>query len=153
VAYQHLPVFTRTLRYSAASYRAEPATAIADALARSTALELKDSAGRAHPVIADVDAATPFLERRRRRRVLTSTTGAALEFVHFRLEFAHESEAQVHEVVRAFDLTLKGSMTPRKLGENCESSRHKEPPKAACLLRVIISSCPFCNSAHGRNRR
>jgi putative protease len=34
---------------------------------------------------------------------------------HFRLEFAHESAQQVHAVVRAFDLALKGSITPQKL--------------------------------------
>jgi putative protease len=34
---------------------------------------------------------------------------------HFRLEFAHESAQQVHAVVRAFDLTLNGSMTAEQL--------------------------------------
>ena len=46
----------------------------------------------------------------------SSTIGAPPGIRHFRLEFAHESAQQVREVVRAFDLTLEGSMTTQKLG-------------------------------------
>ena len=116
MAYQHLPVFhtehcvfCRFLS-TGTSYRdcGRPC--------ERHRVELKDSAGRAHPVIADVGCRNTVFgaEAQEASSYIEQWRDAGIR--HFRLEFAHESAEQVHAVVRAFDLALKGSMTPEKLG-------------------------------------
>lgn len=116
VAYQHLPVFhtehcvfCRFLSRGT-SYRdcGRPC--------EKHRVELKDSAGRAHPVIADVGCRNTVFgaEAQEASCFLEEWRSAGIR--HFRLEFAHETADQVDQVVRAFDLTLNGSMTVRKLG-------------------------------------
>jgi len=116
VAYQHLPVFhtehcifCRFLS-TGTSYRdcGRPCEA--------HRVELQDSAGRTHPVIADVGCRNTVFGAEAQEASGYIEEWRAAGIRHFRLEFAHESETQVHEVVRAFDLTLKGSMTTEKLG-------------------------------------
>jgi putative protease len=115
VAYQHLPVFhtehcvfCRFLS-TGTSYRdcGRPC--------EKHRVELKDSAGRAHPVIADVGCRNTVFgaEAQEASGYLDEWRAAGIR--HFRLEFAHESAEQVRAVVRAFDLTLKHSMTTEKL--------------------------------------
>ena len=117
VAYQHLPVFhtehcvfCRFLS-KGTSYRdcGRPC--------EKHRVELKDLAGRAHPVIADVGCRNTVFgaEAQEASGYLEEWRSAGIR--HFRLEFAHESATQVREVVQAFDLTLNGGMTTRKLGE------------------------------------
>ncbi len=116
VAFQHLPVFhtehcvfCRFLS-TGTSYRdcGRPC--------EKHRVELKDSAGRAHPVIADVGCRNTVFgaEAQQASDFIDEWRGAGIR--HFRLEFAHESAEQVREVVRAFNLTLQGSMTSEKLG-------------------------------------
>jgi U32 family peptidase len=116
VAYQHLPVFhtehcvfCRFLS-TGTSYRdcGRPC--------ETHRVELKDSSGRAHPVIADVGCRNTVFgaEAQEASGYLEQWRAAGIR--HFRLEFAHESAPQVHAVVRAFDLALKGKMTTEKLG-------------------------------------
>ena len=116
VAYQHLPVFhtehcvfCRFLS-TGTSYRdcGRPC--------ETHRVELKDSSGRAHPVIADVGCRNTVFGAEAQEASGYIDQWRAAGIRHFRLEFAHESAQQVHAVVRAFDLTLKGSMTTQKLG-------------------------------------
>jgi putative protease len=122
VAYQHLPVFhtehcvfCRFLS-SGTSYRdcGRPC--------EKHRVELKDSAGRAHPVMADVGCRNTVFgaEAQEASAYIEEWRGAGIR--HFRLEFAHESADQVQAVVRAFDLTLQGSMTPHKLAAELRKS-------------------------------
>ena len=115
VAYQHLPVFhtehcvfCRFLS-TGTSYRdcGRPC--------EKHRVELKDSAGRAHPVIADVGCRNTVFgaEAQEASRYIQEWRDAGI--CHFRLEFAHESEKQVREVVHAFDQALSGNMTAEKL--------------------------------------
>ena len=117
VAYQHLPVFhtehcvfCRFLS-KGTSYRdcGRPC--------EKHRVELKDSAGRAHPVLADVGCRNTVFgaEAQEASRYLDQWRSAGIR--HFRLEFAHESAAQVRAIVRAFDMTLGGSMTAQRLGD------------------------------------
>ena len=121
VAYQHLPVFhtehcvfCRFLS-TGTSYRdcGRPC--------EKHRVELKDSSGRAHPVIADVGCRNTVFgaEAQEASGYIDRWLNAGIR--HFRLEFAHESAQQVHAVVRAFDLTLKGGMTTEKLGAELRS--------------------------------
>jgi putative protease len=122
VAYQHLPVFhtehcvfCRFLS-SGTSYRdcGRPC--------EKHRVELKDSAGRAHPVMADVGCRNTVFgaEAQEASAYIEAWRGAGIR--HFRLEFAHESADQVQAVVRAFDLMLQGSMTPHKLAAELRKS-------------------------------
>jgi putative protease len=116
VAYQHLPVFhtehcvfCRFLS-TGTSYRdcGRPC--------EKHRIELQDSSGRAHPVIADVGCRNTVFGAEAQEASGYIDQWRAAGIRHFRLEFAHESAQQVHAVVRAFDLTLKESMTTEKLG-------------------------------------
>jgi putative protease len=117
IAYQHLPVFhtehcvfCRFLS-TGTSYRdcGRPC--------EKHRVELKDSGGRAHPVIADVGCRNTVFgaEAQEASAHLDDWRRAGIR--HFRLEFAHESADQVREVVRAFDSALNDSMTAEKLGK------------------------------------
>jgi putative protease len=116
VAYQHLPVFhtehcvfCRFLS-TGTSYRdcGRPC--------EKHRVELKDSSGRAHPVIADVGCRNTVFGAEAQEASGYIDQWRAAGIRHFRLEFAHESRQQVDAVVQAFDLTLKGSMAAEKLG-------------------------------------
>jgi putative protease len=116
VAYQHLPVFHTEhcvfCRFLSAgtSYRdcGRPC--------ESHRVELQDSSGRNHPVLADVGCRNTIFgaEAQEASGHVDEWRGAGIR--HFRLEFAHESGEQVRAVVRAFDLSLQGGMTTEKLG-------------------------------------
>jgi putative protease len=120
IAYQHLPVFhtehcvfCRFLS-TGTSYRdcGRPC--------EEHRVALRDSAGRAHPVMADVGCrntvfgaeaqeASPHLEEWR-----------AAGISRFRLEFAHESADQVTRVTKAFEETLAGRRSSQELGQQLQ---------------------------------
>jgi putative protease len=115
IAYQHLPVFhtehcvfCRFLS-SGTSYRdcGRPC--------EQHRVALRDSAGRAHPVMADVGCRNTVFgaEAQEAARHLESWRAAGIR--HFRLEFAHESADQVSRVARAFTDALEGRLTARDL--------------------------------------
>lgn len=115
IAYQHLPVFhtehcvfCRFLS-TGTSYRdcGRPC--------EKHELHLKDSAGRAHPVIADVGCRNTVFgaEAQDASTSLDSWRRAGIR--HFRLEFASETADQVRDVIRAWDAALAGRMPASKL--------------------------------------
>ena len=78
-------------------------------------IALRDSSGRAHPVLADVGCRnTVFgVEAQQAGAHLASWRDAGIH--HFRLEFAHESAAQVTGVTQAFVDLLAGRLQPVQL--------------------------------------
>ncbi len=136
VAYQHLPVFhtehcvfCRFLS-SGTSYRdcGRPC--------ERHRVELKDSSGRAHPVIADIGCRNTVFgaEAQEASAYIEAWRDAGIR--HFRLEFAHESADQVAAVVRAFDLTLRGGMTTQKL----EAELRKIAPQGITEGSLFVSN-------------
>ena len=108
VAYQHLPVFhtehcvfCRFLS-TGTSYRdcGRPC--------EKHRVALRDTAGRAHPVMADVGCRNTVFgaEAQQAGAHLEAWLDAGIR--HFRLEFAHESAGQVTDVTRAFEDVLSG---------------------------------------------
>ncbi len=106
IAYQHLPVFhtehcvfCRFLS-SGTSYRdcGRPC--------EKHSLELRDAAGRAHPVMADVGCRNTVFgaEAQEASRHLANWLAAGIR--NFRLEFAHESADDVRRVYMLFDDAL-----------------------------------------------
>jgi putative protease len=115
IAYQHLPVFhteycvfCRFLS-SGTSYRdcGRPC--------EKHRVELKDSNGRAHPVMADVGCRNTVFgaEAQEASAHLNEWLGAGIR--HFRLEFVHESADQVQRVARVFAQALAGEIATQKL--------------------------------------
>jgi putative protease len=122
VAYQHLPVFhtehcvfCRFLS-TGTSYRdcGRPC--------EEHRVALRDAAGRAHPVMADVGCRNTVFgaEAQEAARHLESWMAAGIR--HFRLEFAHESADQVSRVTRAFADALAGRLTARELSARLAST-------------------------------
>ena len=117
ILYQHLPVFhtehcvfCRFLS-TGTSYRdcGRPC--------ESHIVALRDSAGRAHPVMADVGCRNTVFsaEAQEASRHLDEWRAAGL--AHFRLEFAHESGQQVQGISGAFADCLAGHISALELGQ------------------------------------
>ncbi|HTA71511.1 MAG TPA: DUF3656 domain-containing protein [Bryobacteraceae bacterium] len=115
VAYHHLPVFHT--EHCVFCRFLSTGTSYKDCgrPCETHRVELRDSSGRDHPVIADVGCRNTVFgaEAQEASGYLEQWRAAGIR--HFRLEFAHESAPQVHAVVQAFDLALKGNMTTEKL--------------------------------------
>ena len=81
----------------------------------SHVVAMRDSAGRAHPVMADVGCRNTVFgaEAQEASRHLDEWRAAGIS--HFRLEFAHESGEQVTAIFSAFARALTGSLSARDL--------------------------------------
>jgi U32 family peptidase len=117
IAYHHLPVFhtehcvfCRFLS-NGTSYKdcGRPC--------ESHRVALRDPAGRAHPVMADVGCRNTVFgaEAQEASNHLEAWRGAGLS--HFRLEFVHESADQVRRVTRAFESALAGQTSYAQLAQ------------------------------------
>jgi putative protease len=115
VAYQHLPVFhtehcvfCRFLS-TGTSYRdcGRPC--------EKHRVELQDTAGRAHPVLADVGCRNTVFGAEAQEASRHLEVWKRVGIRHFRVEFVHESAEQVKEIARAFSSALAGEITPQQL--------------------------------------
>ena len=115
VAYQHLPVFHT--EHCVFCRFLSTGTSYLDCgrPCEKHRVELRDSAGRAHPVMADVGCRNTVFgaEAQHAGTHLEAWRAAGIE--HFRLEFVHESAAQVTGVTGAFEEALHGRCSPREL--------------------------------------
>jgi putative protease len=120
IVYQHLPVFhtehcvfCRFLS-SGTTYRdcGRPC--------EKHVVALRDSAGRAHPVMADVGCRNTVFgaEAQEASRHLAEWREAGI--YRFRIEFAHETGEQVAKVTRAFDEALAGRIGARELASRLQ---------------------------------
>ncbi|MGA2037954.1 MAG: U32 family peptidase [Bryobacteraceae bacterium] len=73
-------------------------------------LALRDSSGRAHPVMADVGCRNTVFGAEAQQASAHLEGWLAAGICHFRLEFAHESAAQVVAVSKAFAEALAGNL-------------------------------------------
>ena len=117
VAYQHLPVFhtehcvfCRFLS-TGTSYRdcGRPC--------EKHRVALRDSMGRAHPVLADVGCRNTVFGAEAQQASQHMEEWRAAGIHQFRLEFAHESAEQTERVARAFDDMLAGRKSARDLAQ------------------------------------
>jgi putative protease len=115
VAYHHLPVFhtehcvfCRFLS-SGTSYRdcGRPC--------ETHRVELRDQAGRSHPVMADVGCRNTVFGAEAQEASLHLDLWRTAGICHFRLEFAHESAAQVSKVAGLFRSALEDGIAPAQL--------------------------------------
>jgi putative protease len=117
VAFQHLPVFHT--EHCVFCRFLSTGTSYKDCgrPCEQHRVALRDAAGRAHPVLADVGCRNTVFgaEAQQASGRLESWLDAGIR--HFRLEFAHESAAQTERVSRAFAETLAGRRSVRELAQ------------------------------------
>jgi putative protease len=117
IAYQHLPVFhtehcvfCRFLS-SGTSYKdcGRPC--------EKHTVSLRDVNGRAHPLVADVGCRNTVFGAEAQEASASLNDWRAAGVCHFRLEFAHESAADVLAITRAFGQTFEGTKSNAQLGQ------------------------------------
>ena len=110
VAYQHLPVF-HTEHCVFCRFLSE-GTSYKDCgrPCEKHRVELRDHAGRSHPVMADVGCRNTVFGAEAQEASGHLDLWRAAGIRHFRLEFVHESGAQVKEVARLFELAIRGKI-------------------------------------------
>ncbi|MCC7263707.1 MAG: U32 family peptidase [Candidatus Latescibacteria bacterium] len=120
VAYQHLPVFHT--EHCVFCRFLSTGTSYKDCgrPCEKHRVALRDTSGRAHPVLADVGCRNTVFgaQAQEASRHLDGWLEAGIR--HFRLEFAHESAAQVEAVGAAFAAALAGQLPSRELGRRLE---------------------------------
>jgi putative protease len=121
VAYQHLPVF-HTEHCVFCRFLSE-GTSYKDCgrPCEKHRVELRDQAGRAHPVMADVGCRNTVFGAEAQEASAHLDLWRAAGIRHFRLEFVHESAAQVKEVARLFGLALGGKLGPAQLNRELKA--------------------------------
>jgi putative protease len=115
VAYQHLPVFHT--EHCVFCRFLSKGTSYKDCgrPCETHHVELRDEAGRAHPVLADVGCRNTVFgaEAQEASRHLEAWKRAGIR--HYRLEFVHETPGELKRVARAFHSALAGEITPQLL--------------------------------------
>ena len=81
-------------------------------------MALRDQQGRAHPVMADVGCRNTVFGAEAQEASAHMGEWLSTGIRHFRLEFVHESGADVSRVVRAFQALLDGRISEAELGDS-----------------------------------
>jgi putative protease len=115
VAYQHLPVFHTEHCVFARFLSNGKSYLDCGRPCEAHRIALRDTAGRAHPVLADVGCRNTVFGAESQEAGLHLMEWRAAGISRFRLEFAHESPQQVVGVTRAFEDALAGFLTGREL--------------------------------------
>lgn len=115
VAYQHLPVFHTEHCVFCRFLSTGTSHRDCGRPCEKHRVELQDTSGRAHPVLADVGCRNTVFgaEAQEASRHLEEWKHAGIR--HFRLEFVHESVEEVKQVARAFARALAGAITAQQL--------------------------------------
>jgi putative protease len=110
IVYQHLPVFHT--EHCVFCRFLSTGTSYKDCgrPCESHRVALRDSNGRAHPVLADVGCRNTVFGAEAQEAAAHLERWRAAGLVHFRIEFAHESANDVLRVVDAFQRALAGSI-------------------------------------------
>ncbi|MEZ4709406.1 MAG: DUF3656 domain-containing protein [Caldilineaceae bacterium] len=120
VAYQHLPVFHT--EHCVFCRFLSTGTSYKDCghPCEKHKVALRDTQGRAHPVMADVGCRNTVFgaEAQEASRHLDAWRAAGIQ--HYRLEFVHETEQEVREVSLAFAAALKGAINAAELGQRLQ---------------------------------
>jgi U32 family peptidase len=117
IAYQHLPVFHTEHCVFARFLSTGSSYKDCGRPCEHHRVELRDVNRRAHPVLADVGCRNTVFGAEAQECSAHLDSWLAAGIVHYRLEFAHESAAQVRAVTGAFAQALSGAITSRQLSE------------------------------------
>jgi len=115
IVYQHLPVFHTEHCVFCRFLSAGTSYKDCGHPCEKHRIALRDHTGRAHPVMADVGCRNTVFggEAQEASRHLELWRTAGIQ--HFRLEFVHESGAQVTQIAQAFRESLTGKRSAREL--------------------------------------
>ncbi|HZO54143.1 MAG TPA: U32 family peptidase [Bryobacteraceae bacterium] len=117
IAYQHLPVFHTEHCVFARFLSTGSSYKDCGRPCEHHRVELRDVNRRAHPVLADVGCRNAVFGAEAQECSAHLDSWLAAGIAHYRLEFAHESAAQVRAVTGAFAQALSGAITSRQLSE------------------------------------
>jgi putative protease len=143
IAYQHLPVFhtehcvfCRFLS-DGTSYKdcGQPC--------ENHRVELRDLNGRAHPVMADVGCRNTVYgaEAQEASRYLNEWLNAGI--IHYRLEFVHESAAQVEQIASAFSAALHGKLSNQELANLMQQLAPQGSTEGSLFVPLNYRSLPL----------
>ena len=115
IAYQHLPVFHT--EHCVFCRFLSKGTSYKDCgrPCEKHRVALKDSSGRAHPVMADVGCRNTIFGAEAQEASAHLELWREAGIRHFRLEFVHESAEDVRQVTRAFESALAGRLPAQQL--------------------------------------
>jgi putative protease len=138
VAYQHLPVFHT--EHCVFCRFLSTGTSYKDCgrPCEKHTVSLRDLSGRAHPLVADVGCRNTVFGAESQEASAWLDDWRAAGVCHFRLEFAHESGADVSTITRAFLQTLQGKKSAAQLAQDLK--RLAPQGTTAGSLFVPISS-------------
>jgi putative protease len=122
IAYQHLPVFHTEHCVFARFLSTGTSYRDCGRPCETHTVALRDEAGRAHPVLADVGCRNTVFGAESQEASTHLAAWRAAGISRFRLEFAHESAEQVTAVTRAFEAALAGHLSTAELAR--ELRRH-----------------------------
>jgi U32 family peptidase len=115
VVYQHLPVFHTEHCVFARFLSTGKSYVDCGRPCEQHRVELRDTSGRAHPVLADVGCRNTVFGAEAQQASAHLVKWREVGISRFRLEFAHESGQEVVGVTRAFEDALAGFLTAQEL--------------------------------------
>ena len=115
IAYQHLPVFHTEHCVFARFLSTGTSYKDCGRPCEKHRVELQDTSGRAHPVLADVGCRNTVFGAEAQEASAHFDAWRQAGIRHWRLEFVHESAEQVEQVFTAFRAALDGRATARDL--------------------------------------
>jgi putative protease len=120
IVYQHLPVFHT--EHCVFCRFLSTGTSYKDCgrPCEKHTVSLRDLNGREHPLVADVGCRNTVFGAEAQEASAWLDDWRAAGIGHFRLEFAHESAADVTAVTKAFSKTMAGSQTSAQLAQDLE---------------------------------
>ena len=138
IAYQHLPVFHT--EHCVFCRFLSTGTSYKDCgrPCEKHTVSLRDLNGRAHPLVADVGCRNTVFGAESQEASAWLDDWRAAGVCHFRLEFAHESAAEVATISRAFTQALQGKKSSAQLAQDLK--RLAPQGTTAGSLFVPISS-------------
>lgn len=120
IAYQHLPVFHTEHCVFARFLSTGTSYKDCGRPCEKHRVELRDSSGRAHPVLADVGCRNTVFGAEAQEASAHLDAWRAAGIRHWRLEFVHESGSEVRRVCEAFRAALDGRITARDLASSLQ---------------------------------
>ena len=122
IAYQHLPVFYTEHCVFCRFLSTGTTHRDCGRPCEKHRVALRDSHGRAHPVVADVGCRNTVFGAEAQEASAHMESWRDAGIAHFRLEFAHESAEEIRFVISKFQAFLEGRINGAQLGR--ELKRH-----------------------------
>jgi putative protease len=142
VAYQHLPVFHTEhcvfCRFLSSGTSYKDCGRPCDV----HRVELRDVAGRSHPVVADVGCRNTVFGAEAQEASAHLARWIEAGIRHFRLEFVHESSSEVTEISRSFAAALSGQLSFAALSQDLRRRAPRGTTQGSLFVPADYLSLP-----------